>query len=146
MASILHGGSVANSSSIGVWHEDISILWRLHHVQRPPFRSFGDPAVRCWCLSYGSTFSRRLVSDPRVNAISFTGSSEVGKQIYATASARLAAVQCEMGGKDAVVILADADLHDGLCCKYSDSRRKTDHLTDFRRRLPRIVPSVKERD
>jgi len=59
-----------------------------------------------------SYLSRRMVADPRVDAISFTGSTAVGKDIYATASARLAAVQCEMGGKNAAVVLADADLQD----------------------------------
>lgn len=61
-------------------------------------------------LEDGSYLSRRLVADSRVDAISFTGSTAVGKDIYATASARLATVQCEMGGKNAAVVLADADL------------------------------------
>lgn len=60
----------------------------------------------------GSVLSRRLVDDGRVDAVSFTGSTEVGRQIYATASERLAAVQCEMGGKNAAVVLANADLQD----------------------------------
>lgn len=60
----------------------------------------------------GSVLSRRLVDDVRIDAVSFTGSTEVGRQIYATASARLAAVQCEMGGKNAAVVLANANLQD----------------------------------
>ncbi|HNE85491.1 MAG TPA: aldehyde dehydrogenase family protein, partial [bacterium] len=45
-----------------------------------------------------------------VNAISFTGSVGVGRQVAAQCAARLAKVQLEMGGKNPLVILDDADL------------------------------------
>src|SRR5438034_568704 len=51
-----------------------------------------------------------LTRDKRVRGISFTGSSENGTQIYATCAARGAKAQCEMGGKNPVVVLEDADL------------------------------------
>lgn len=54
--------------------------------------------------------ARKIVSDQRVSAISFTGSTAVGREVHAVASARHAAVQCEMGGKNAAVVLADAHL------------------------------------
>jgi acyl-CoA reductase-like NAD-dependent aldehyde dehydrogenase len=53
---------------------------------------------------------RALVEDERVSAVSFTGSVAVGRQVAATAAARGARVQCEMGGLNASVVLADADL------------------------------------
>jgi acyl-CoA reductase-like NAD-dependent aldehyde dehydrogenase len=51
-----------------------------------------------------------LVNHPAVRAVSFTGSSEIGGEVYARAARRLAKVSCEMGGKNAVVVMPDADL------------------------------------
>lgn len=51
-----------------------------------------------------------LTADPAVKAISFTGSTAVGKQINQVAAGRLAKVQLELGGKNAAIVLADADL------------------------------------
>ena len=43
------------------------------------------------------------------DVISFTGSTNVGRQIVATAAARNVPVQAEMGGQNAAIVLADAD-------------------------------------
>ena len=61
-------------------------------------------------LGSGETLSSALVDDDRIKAISFTGSSSVGRALYARAAQRLCKVQLEMGGKNAVIVLADADL------------------------------------
>ena len=53
---------------------------------------------------------RALVEDARVHGISFTGSNEVGAEIARLAAAGLKKVQLEMGGKNPVVVLEDADL------------------------------------
>ncbi|HSG34116.1 MAG TPA: aldehyde dehydrogenase family protein [Sphingomonadaceae bacterium] len=53
---------------------------------------------------------RAIVDHPDVTAISFTGSQQVGSQVGAAAMARQARVQLEMGGKNPLVVLADADL------------------------------------
>jgi aldehyde dehydrogenase (NAD+) len=51
-----------------------------------------------------------LVSHPRVKAISFTGSTAVGRTIGATAGGLLKKCCLELGGKDALLVLDDADL------------------------------------
>jgi aldehyde dehydrogenase (NAD+) len=58
----------------------------------------------------GSRAGRALVDDARVAAVSFTGSGGVGRAINLAAAARMARVQLEMGGKNAVVVLPDADM------------------------------------
>src|SRR5207237_1073739 len=59
----------------------------------------------------GSTVGNVIVDDPRVKAISFTGSNAVGTRLYAQAAAqRLCRIQLELGGKNPVVVLEDADL------------------------------------
>ncbi len=52
----------------------------------------------------------RLVEHPQVDGISFTGSQAVGAGVARAAVARQARVQLEMGGKNPLVILDDADL------------------------------------
>ena len=52
-----------------------------------------------------------LSHDRRIRGISFTGSSENGTQLYTTCATRGIKAQCEMGGKNPVVVLGDADLN-----------------------------------
>ena len=61
-------------------------------------------------LGSGRRVGQTLVDSPLVDAISFTGSVGVGESILAAASARRAKVQLEMGGKNPLVVLADAAL------------------------------------
>jgi alpha-ketoglutaric semialdehyde dehydrogenase len=58
---------------------------------------------------FGDTGSA-LVRNARVAAVSFTGSERTGLEVAATVAGRGAAVQCEMGGQNASIVLADADL------------------------------------
>ncbi len=50
------------------------------------------------------------MQDPRVRAVSFTGSTEVGKKIQALAAANLTRTQLELGGKNALIVMDDADV------------------------------------
>lgn len=61
-------------------------------------------------MGAGSTIGQRLVESPQVDAISFTGSVPVGKGIAAAAIQNLTKVQMEMGSKNALVVMDDADL------------------------------------
>ena len=61
-------------------------------------------------LGSGSEAGAAILAHPAVKAISFTGSNDVGSAIYREGARRMARVQCEMGGKNPVVVLADADL------------------------------------
>ncbi|MEU6701888.1 aldehyde dehydrogenase family protein [Pseudonocardia sp. NPDC046786] len=57
----------------------------------------------------GSVVGEAIVADPDVSAVSFTGSSAVGARIAAVAAQRNCRVQLEMGGKNPLVVLDDAD-------------------------------------
>jgi aldehyde dehydrogenase (NAD+) len=63
-------------------------------------------------LVYGSgrEVGDALVEDPRVAAVSFTGSNAIGVRLYEQCARRGARAQCEMGGKNPCIILEDADL------------------------------------
>jgi acyl-CoA reductase-like NAD-dependent aldehyde dehydrogenase len=58
----------------------------------------------------GADTAATLIDHPDIAAISFTGSSEVGRQITSRAAARGCRVQAEMGGQNPSIVLADADL------------------------------------
>jgi alpha-ketoglutaric semialdehyde dehydrogenase len=58
----------------------------------------------------GSKVGNVIVDDPRIKAISFTGSNAVGTRLYEQAAKRMCRVQLELGGKNPVVVLEDADL------------------------------------
>jgi alpha-ketoglutaric semialdehyde dehydrogenase len=59
---------------------------------------------------------RALVEHPDVSGVSFTGSQTTGAKIAQAAAARQARVQLEMGGKNALVVLDDADIERAVQC------------------------------
>src|SRR5213079_3681999 len=61
-------------------------------------------------LGSGSDAGDEIINHPAVKAVSFTGSNQVGIRLYEEVSRRGAKVQCEMGGKNPVVIMEDADM------------------------------------
>ena len=75
------------------------------------FEQAGIPAgVLNMIVGSGGEVGDELLQHPDVRAISFTGSNEVGSELYAQGARRMKKCQCEMGGKNPLVILADADL------------------------------------
>lgn len=58
----------------------------------------------------GSKVGQVLLEAPEVKAITFTGSNGVGQSILNTAGSTHKKIQLELGGKNAAIILADADL------------------------------------
>lgn len=68
------------------------------------------PGVVNVVAGFGETAGAALVRHPDVDAISFTGSTEVGRIIMREAAATLKKLSLELGGKSPNIILADADL------------------------------------
>ena len=58
----------------------------------------------------GSTVGEALLHHPDVAVISFTGSTESGRHVAIEAAKSLKRVSLEMGGKNAVIVMDDADL------------------------------------
>ena len=61
-------------------------------------------------IGSGRVVGQALVEDPRINALTFTGSVRTGNALLQQAAARGLKIQLEMGGKNPLVVLADADL------------------------------------
>jgi len=75
------------------------------------FQDAGLPGgVLQFVTGSGSELSRALVGHPKVRAVTFTGSTVVGRQIAERAATNFTRTQLEMGGKNPMVVLADADL------------------------------------
>jgi acyl-CoA reductase-like NAD-dependent aldehyde dehydrogenase len=74
------------------------------------------PGVFNLVMGRGSVVGESIANAPGVAAISFTGSVETGAGILEKATKRRAKVQLEMGGKNPLVILDDADLDTAVTC------------------------------
>ncbi|MGZ3183812.1 MAG: aldehyde dehydrogenase family protein [Telluria sp.] len=61
-------------------------------------------------MGSGRVVGEAMINDTRVNAVSFTGSTGTGERVLLACAKRRAKVQLEMGGKNPLVVLADADL------------------------------------
>ena len=68
------------------------------------------PGVFNLAMGPGRVVGEAMLNDSRVNAISFTGSTSTGERVLLACARRRARVQLEMGGKNPLVVLADADL------------------------------------
>ncbi len=64
----------------------------------------------------GREVGQRLIESPRIDAISFTGSVSVGRSIAASAIGNMTRLQMEMGSKNPLVIMDDADLDLAVSC------------------------------
>ncbi|MCP5152108.1 MAG: aldehyde dehydrogenase family protein [Chromatiales bacterium] len=67
-------------------------------------------------MGRGSVVGQAILDDPRISAVSFTGSVSTGRHVATTCAARGAKVQLEMGGKNPLVVLDDADLDVAVEC------------------------------
>lgn len=68
------------------------------------------PGVFNLVSGYGPVVGEVLATDPRVDMVSFTGSTRAGRRVAELAAATVKKVALELGGKSAAVVLEDADL------------------------------------
>ena len=69
------------------------------------------PANVLRTLLIGPEQAESLIADPRIHAVTLTGSETAGRRIAAAAGTHLKKSVLELGGSDAFVVLADADLN-----------------------------------
>lgn len=67
-------------------------------------------------IGSGGVVGQKILNDRRVHAVSFTGSVGTGAKVAAACSARGAKYQLEMGGKNPLIVLDDANLETALDC------------------------------
>jgi aldehyde dehydrogenase (NAD+) len=81
-------------------------------------------------MGRGSVVGEALLESPDVQAISFTGSVDTGRSVAAKCAGTMKKFQLEMGGKNPLVVLDDADLGNAVNCAvqgayYSTGQRCT---------------------
>jgi acyl-CoA reductase-like NAD-dependent aldehyde dehydrogenase len=97
----------------------------------------------------------RLINDPRINYVAFTGSVATGTKVYRQAAKRLLDVGLELGGKDPAYVAEDADLDfaveqiiDGACYNAGQSccavERVYVHQARYREFLDRAKSLLKQ--
>lgn len=80
------------------------------------FEEAGLPEGVLHVLPGGAEAGEALVADPDTAMISFTGSTAAGRRVAAKAAERLKPVSLELGGKNALILLDDADLDVAASC------------------------------
>jgi aldehyde dehydrogenase (NAD+) len=72
------------------------------------------PGVVNLVTGYGETVGARISSHPSLRLISFTGSTETGRTVAYACAERNAICSLEMGGKNAIIIMDDADVDNAV--------------------------------
>lgn len=110
------------------------------------------PGVFNLVMGSGRQVGEAMLTSRDVDAITFTGSVSTGRRVLEAAAARFAKVQLEMGGKNPLVVLDDADLGRAVDCAvqgafYSTGQRCTASSRFIVQKgiLPRFVDAVRER-
>jgi benzaldehyde dehydrogenase (NAD) len=80
------------------------------------FEEAGLPAGCLHVLPGGADVGQALVADRHIAMISFTGSSQAGRHVGELASRHLKKVTLELGGKNRLIVLEDADMERALSC------------------------------
>jgi aldehyde dehydrogenase (NAD+) len=69
-----------------------------------------DPAIFSLVIGKGSTVGERMLHDPRLPLISFTGSSQMGRHVGEVVGKRLGRTILELGGNNAIIVTPSANL------------------------------------
>lgn len=100
--------------------------WALTDVIHRAAEAVGAPrGIMNLVMGPGGVVGQGIVDHPKVAAVSFTGSAATGARIGAACMARMARVQLEMGGKNPLVVLDDADLARAVDCAVDGAFHST---------------------
>lgn len=80
------------------------------HIVNEVLEKFGFKSIQTLCAGDGPNVGSMIVKDPRLQLISFTGSTAVGRLVSQEVSKRFGRTILELGGNNAAVIMEDADL------------------------------------
>ena len=117
-------------------------------------RKNGFNSVFTVCQGDGASIGSQLVSDPRLQLISFTGSTQVGRGISSEVHKRFGRTILELGGNNAVILMddADQDLAISACVfgavgtagqRCTTTRRLFIHESIYDKFLPRVLSAYK---
>ncbi|MGQ9693242.1 MAG: L-piperidine-6-carboxylate dehydrogenase [Thermodesulfobacteriota bacterium] len=82
----------------------------VQHIANRLMADHGQKGILNLIVGSGSTIGKRMIHDPRLPLISFTGSTEMGRQVAEGVARRLGRTILELGGNNAIIVAEDADL------------------------------------
>ena len=82
----------------------------LTNVVRPILEAEGFGALAGLVVGPGRAVGQRMLEDPKLPLISFTGSTNIGRNVAATVAPRFGRTILELGGNNAIVVMPDADI------------------------------------
>ena len=91
-------------------HSGILCCIAVQNICNAALEKGGYPPIFLSFIEDGHTLAERFVNDKRVNLISFTGSTNIGRQVGAKVAARLGRSLLELGGNNAIIMDETADL------------------------------------
>jgi acyl-CoA reductase-like NAD-dependent aldehyde dehydrogenase len=117
----------------------------------------GVPAGVVNCLTGGPDVGRALVAHDGVDKVSFTGSTEVGREIVRASAGNLKRVSLELGGKNASIVMKDANIDAAVggnllgglinsgqaCAAYSRFYVDASRADEFTEKLAGAMSSIK---
>jgi len=103
------GPALAHGNTV-VWKcSELVPLSAVHLARAMAEAGLPDGVLNLLC-GPAATLGGPLLADPRMRAVTFTGSTAAGRAVQRAVAGRDVAVQLEMGGSNVAIVLADADL------------------------------------
>ena len=101
---------IAGNTMIWKGHEEASLVTvAVGKIVTDVLKENGFNSVFTVCQGTGAEVGERFLQDKRMNLVSFTGSTAVGRHAATTVAGRFGKTILELGGNNAAVIMADAD-------------------------------------
>src|SRR4051812_15176500 len=82
----------------------------VQHIANRVMADHGVHGIFTLAIGAGRTVGERMLNDPRLPLISFTGSTQVGEHVAATVAKRFGRSILELGGNNAIIVTEDANL------------------------------------
>jgi len=82
----------------------------VQHVCNAVMADHGLEGIFCFVAGPGRTVGERLIHDPRLPLVSFTGSTRMGRRVSEVVSSRFGSTILELGGNNAIIVTENADL------------------------------------
>jgi aldehyde dehydrogenase (NAD+) len=102
-AALICGNTVVFKPASDTPHCAALLVELMHEAGFPP-------GVVNMVTGSGEEVGMPIVENPDVHVISFTGNGDTGREIYTRGARRLKRISLELGGKNAIAVMADADL------------------------------------
>lgn len=82
----------------------------VQHIANRVMADHGLDGIFCTAIGRGAVVGEKMINDPRLPLISFTGSTKMGRRVSEAVARRFGSTILELGGNNAVIVSDDADI------------------------------------